>query len=235
MLGRYGRVVAALGGLTLVGVATCSASAATEPKQKGAPPNAASAKADGQERMTAYERESLLVSRLANGISERANVIANAQREYAFLSLFLGVCGVSFTGIAAFFAWRATHWAKDAAGHTQAAASSASAALAHDKKVDEVQVRPYVYLSTESIEMKPNFVAVVQDFAPIVFTIKNFGQTPAKRVRYRAKCYVGGYWSDDFASDLEGQAIIHLGDLPPGHERSAMATAWSDSWMHGAI
>lgn len=188
------------------------------------------------EEMTAYERESLAVDRAANGLAKSANAISEAQREYAFWHLALGGFGVGFTGIAAFFAWRATHWAKEAARQTKRSADADNAALAEARisaeearkeAVEQAnrlrgQLRPYVYIVEENISTNPvhiNLRTIVSDHAPINFSIKNFGQTPAKRVRLKARAFIGEYWTEGGLVDVEEAAIIHRADLPPGFER----------------
>lgn len=131
MSSRNGRYVAALGGLAALFL---SGAAPVEPasKPQGRPqPAPSQPKADPgrSESMSDYERESLAVDRAANRIAETANAISDAQRSYAFWQLVLSFAGVGFTGIAAFFAWRATHWAKEAASHTKRSADADNAAL----------------------------------------------------------------------------------------------------------
>ncbi len=229
----------------------------------------------GSEHLSAYERESLTVDRAANGISERANLIAEAQRSYAFWQMWLTVAGVAFTGVAAFFAYRATHWAKEAARQTKRSADADNAALkatveaageARQEAVEQArrfedqlhlsadsalamqasaraatkglalttdttakQLRPYVYIVGERFKLNSlgigtvgsegGFQRIVNDHVGIEFAIKNFGLTPAKRVRLRARAYIGEGWNDGGEVDVSASATLHRGDMPPGFER----------------
>lgn len=275
MAGRNGRYLAALGGiavLLLMGAAPVAPSAKPQSAPKNAP-GATNADRNGGDRMGAYERESLAASRVANGIAERANVIADAQRRYGFWSLILAALGVAFTGIAAFFAYRATHWAKDAAAHTKRSADADNEALTETRNAAAAarqdaldaaerfraqiadsremveftaksayamehganasrslaiatreaaakQLRPYLYLTEERFMYHQITGGGGRQMAvDALFAIRNFGQTPAKRVRFRAATFLGGYWSEDFAPDLDGAVWIHWSDVPPGHSR----------------
>jgi hypothetical protein len=136
MLGRYGRFVAAVGGLAallLLGAAAVPPSGAPDSKPEGSQAPAG-AQRDSAQSLSAYERESLVAERAANRIAEGANTIARDQRLIALWQLVLGAAGVVFTGFAAFWAWRATHWAKEAAGQTKRSADADNAALDETRK-----------------------------------------------------------------------------------------------------
>lgn len=125
MSSGYGRFVAALGGLVaalaLIGVHP----AHSEKHNTGA----SNTESNGAQSVSGDSRESLALDREANRIAERANIIAEAQRGYALWQLGLGTVGVVFTGLAALFAWRATHWAKEAATAARLSAHADNEAL----------------------------------------------------------------------------------------------------------
>ncbi|TCS16612.1 hypothetical protein [Caulobacter sp. BK020] len=128
---RHRLLVAALGGFSavlLLGSAPVTPSGGPQSAPKAAP-TTAKPKPASHQSLTSYERESLAVDRVANNIGERANRIAEAQRIYGLLQLILSLFGVGFTGAAAIFAWRATHWAKNAALETKRSADADNAAL----------------------------------------------------------------------------------------------------------
>jgi hypothetical protein len=273
---RHRLFVAALGGLGAL-VLLGAAPVLPPGKPQSAPeatPAPAKPDGDGGESPSTYEREALAVDRVANGIAERANLIAETQRSYAFWQLILGGCGVAFTGFAAFFAYRATHWAKAAA---QAARESATAdntalaearaaaeearkdALKRDKQFAEQlalsqetmeytarssrametsatatrrmasatsaaakdQLRPYVYIFGESISVSVFFAGgtIVGDIAAIGFSIKNFGQTPAKQVRIKVRAFIGENIAAGEPIAFDDRPTVNRADLPPGFDR----------------
>lgn len=121
--------------------------------------------------MSAYERKSLVVSRVANSIAERANEIAGDQRDYAFWQLVIAAFVMGFTGLAAYAAWRAAKWARAAAEHTQSAAREGkrSADAAHDQ-LDAVKTAERAYLILH--------VAAFQDpEGKLIIQGMNFGRT----------------------------------------------------------
>lgn len=89
------------------------------------------------------------------------------------------------------------------------------------------QLRPYVYIINEKVSISVFHVgglggrpqAFPTDDAPVSFSIRNFGLTPAKRVRIRARVFHGEHWTDGGRVDLEETATIHRADMPPGFER----------------
>jgi hypothetical protein len=265
---RYGRLVATIGGLAtalalFVAHPACSEKQYTAEHQT----SASGAKNSGKNGVLGDSWESLGLNREANRIAERANTIADIQRGYAFWQLVMGAAGVLFTGIAAFFAYRATHWAKEAATaarlsaradnealeETKAASKSAreDAADQARKMIDQLniaadtasamretaqhareanqltsqttasQLRPYVYVLGEfvGITSEPNGISVeLGDTAQAGFSIRNFGQTPAKNVAVRALVTVGGYWSDPCPIELGDTPTLHRADIPPSHQ-----------------
>lgn len=111
-------------------------------------------------------------------------------------------------------------------------AMTASAQAAHDavrisERANEVLLRPYVYIVDEKVSISVfhagsvdgNIQAYPNDIAPVSFSIRNFGQTPAKRVRIRARTFIGEHWTEGGQVDLETVATIHRADMPPGFER----------------
>lgn len=80
------------------------------------------------------------------------------------------------------------------------------------------QLRPYVYLTRVTMSLN-NTMGVVVDNAPIVLHFKNFGQTPARHVKLRAKTFIGGIWNEPFDVSFDHCALIHMGDMPPGFKK----------------
>lgn len=94
------------------------------------------------------------------------------------------------------------------------------------------QLRPYVYIVDEKVSVSVvhagsigSVKAFPSDRAPVSFSIKNFGQTPAKRVRLRARTSIGEHWTDGGPMDLDASAVIHRADMPPGFERPILGHA----------
>lgn len=80
------------------------------------------------------------------------------------------------------------------------------------------QLRPYVYLVDERCDLELSLGVIYS--ADATFGFKNFGQTPAKNVRFRAAFNLRvGPWNQDFTPDLTPIYELHFGDLPPGHLR----------------
>jgi hypothetical protein len=132
---RNGCYLAALGGLTAVLLAGAAPNQpASQPQE---PPAAAEPPADSGQGFTAFERESLAVDRAANGIAQRANLIAEAQRSYAYWQLLLGGAGVAFTAVAAIAAIAAAIYAKRAAHAAALSAQADNASLSATLKAAE--------------------------------------------------------------------------------------------------
>lgn len=159
-------------------------------------------------------------SRRAEARSAQADEEAVWQTYYqsrsGALQTALGVLVLSATVWAAWAARNAAIYAKDAA-------EAAKDALKHDQRVDEVQVRPYVYVTSEHIDAVMLKRGITEELVfrtcretgVIEFEFKNFGQTPAKRVRMRAHCFIGGYWNEPFRSKLRSATWVYVGDMAP--------------------
>jgi hypothetical protein len=171
MAKRNGRYFAAFGIVALLLVGAAPATAQEEPKasadERGAAPNP---KANSSQSMPDLSAESVALDREANRIAERANLIADVQSAYAFWQTALGAAGVFFTGFAAIFAWRATHWAREAAFH-------AKAGVRISKEISDAQLRAYMRLKTADLSD-----LVVGQEAVAVIEFDNCGQSPAHDV-----------------------------------------------------
>ena len=123
---------------------------------------------------------------------------------------------------------KATRAAVEEAGD---ATEAAQAAVDVTERTAHLQLRPYVYITSEhvgAISRIPSIsegvsIKLPRDVGSIKFSFKNFGQTPAKRVRMRARCFVGGYWSEPFRSNFGSAVWVHVGDMPPGFEKETDA------------
>jgi hypothetical protein len=116
---------------------------------------------------------------------------------------------------------------------TRSNANSAQRAVEVAADTASKQLRPYVYLTSEVVKTTRYIDGSVDDRAPIDFTVRNFGQTPAKKVSIRARAFVGGYWNDNFQADLSESTVIHRADMPPGFWREIDGFAvlgLSDLW-----
>lgn len=212
MSGCYGRYVAALGGLVLATAALAQEQPKSADKNRSAGAEAQTgSQGTAPQAPSTYEVQSLAISREANGIARAANQANTRQADSAWWQVVLGGVAAALTMVAAGAAIAAAIYAKHAA-------DAAIAALRHDQKVDEVQVRPYVYIFGESVTVT-TVVGLFTDHADIAFSVQNYGQTPAKSVKIRAKAFIGGYWSDEVETDLDGAMTIERADLPPGFHR----------------
>lgn len=216
--GRHGATVMGLAALVIVGAAPIQEkhqpNIAAHEGQTSTAPNP-----EGNQRLTRAERESIAVDRAANRIAERANLIADAQRSYAFWQLVFAAAGVIFTAIAAVAAIAAAKYAKHAAQAAKQSADADNAALTETRRIAATQLRPYVYLVDEQFGRAVLSGGGLKE-GEITFAFKNFGQTPAKRVRFRAEVRVQeGPWNMDFPADLSKIHELQFGDLPPGHTR----------------
>lgn len=141
---------------------------------------------------------------------------------------------IPLAAVGIFFIWKtlgATHAAVVEAG---AATEAAQAAVGIAEKTAHLQLRPYVYIMDEvvhayAIHGRPEHRGMEPaDHAPVTFSIKNFGQTPAKRVRFRGRGFIGEHWTEGGLVDLETAATIHRADLPPGFDRKIEGYAVND-------
>jgi hypothetical protein len=218
--------------------ATAPVAASSKPQSTPqAAPSQPDAKPDGGERLSAYERESLIEDRAANRIAESANTISRDQRLYALWQLGLSGAGVVFTGFAAFWAWRATHWARRAAESAGASAAADNAALDETRKaaIDAretadiarreflVRNRPYV----ELIGPKAQPFINAEDDTLFGFRIapkwKNEGSTPTFQMRtYNSyQLFPPGPIPEEFDFPDHGDGVLHPMYIGPRSERDA--------------
>jgi len=111
--------------------------------------------------------------------------------------------------------------AADTASAMRETAQQAREANQLTSQTSASQLRPYVYVLGEfvGITSEPNGIqSELGDIALAGFSIRNFGQTPAKNVAVRASVTVGGYWSDPISIDLSDAKTIHRADIPPSHQ-----------------
>lgn len=112
-----------------------------------------------------------------------ADAAAESAR-WAFWTFFATIAGLAIGGGTLLAAWRAAHWAKKAADHTQTgtieakrAADAAEKSVAETRRIGEAQVR--CYLSAEKAR-----IVQLQDGKIIAYcTIRNTGSSPAIDVR----------------------------------------------------
>jgi hypothetical protein len=132
MSGRYGRYVAALGGLTLIATAAWAQEKPSRPEHhhQGTASNAQhSRQAAIAPSLSVYEAESLAISREANGIARSTASATERQARYAWWQDVLGGLAALLTAVAAGAAIAAAIYARKAAVHTEAAANTAADAL----------------------------------------------------------------------------------------------------------
>lgn len=213
---RWLAVLAAVAALGLGGASQQSPSGPTGQQQAAKPTT--STKADSPERLSAYERESLAISRVANGISERANLISDDQRAYAFWQLVLGGFVMGFTGCAAFFAWRATVWAKAAAVHTEASAKTAADALRDSRTADAEQAerfRQQLEVATKAAVAAERQFNILGDQTDVIKKQHAVGRlafiaTHRPRIRVRNVMHAGPMPDDHW---IAGLVIVNIGPL----------------------
>lgn len=220
MLSRHGRYVAAIGGLVLAATAWAQEKPSRPEHNQRAPAQAANSGQGGLPvGPSVYEAQSLVIGRDANRIASLSADASTRQADYGRVQVALGALAALFTAIAAGAAIAAAIYAKKAADHTEAAAGTAKESLAHDRKVDEVQVRPYVYLASEEIEIDEMVLGMISNVGQAKVALRNYGQTPAKKVTMKATCFIGGHMNDRVIGGPKAAAKVHVGDMPPGFER----------------
>lgn len=133
---------------------------------------------------------------------------------------------VEFTAKSSYAMERSAQATRRMATAMGASVTAAQKSLELSTETAAMQLRPYVYVADEVIKISAvgigvggKFSRFVNDTGEITFAIKNFGLTPAKRVRLKARAFVGEYWLDGGDVDLEAATEIHRADLPPGFDR----------------
>jgi hypothetical protein len=113
----------------------------------------------------------------------------------------------------------------DIAAKTASAMREAALVAAESNQIARenaaTQLRPYVYVLEEHVsfnEYPGSWDFALDDMAKVSFSIRNFGQTPAKNVTLRVKCEVRDYWNDHEEIDLQEVPTLHRSDIPPSHE-----------------
>jgi len=144
--------------------------------------------------------------------------------DVALWSLFLGIAGAVITAIGTGLVLltfretrRTAQIAEDGLFEARRSANAALEQAAISRDALEQQLRPYVYLTSIIPEFsRMRSVGLVGDAAPLNLKIQNFGATPAKNVSFRARGFVGGYWSGPVKGNLWNEVHVPLGDLPVG-------------------
>lgn len=147
---------------------------------------------------------------------------------WAWWSLWVGIAGT--LGVVA-----TLHYTRKAVLAAEAATADADRAILIAERnaeaaVEQVrvardtaarQLRPYLYLTG----IRPKYqhlrmVEHVRDVVTFEVTVQNYGQTPAKNARIKAKGFVGGSPNEDFTKDLGEVETQPLGDIPIGYQKS---------------
>lgn len=163
--------------------------------------------------------------------SQRGESDLGAQWQAANWVLWATVIGAIQLVVSGFGLWALLETIQQ--GRAGVAAAQAGADSAHranmtaaeangiSKETMQRQLRPYVYLSQEDVGLELFIDGMLADTAPVVFTVKNFGQSAAKDVKFFGHCTIGGFWND--RADTEELSIqarkVLLGDIAPGHEK----------------
>jgi hypothetical protein len=113
----------------------------------------------------------------------------------------------------------------DIAAKTASAMKEAALVAAESNQIARetaaTQLRPYVYVMEEHVSFSPSpgsWEFALDDTAKVGFSLRNFGQTPAKNVTVRVKCEVRDHWSDHKDIDLQDVTTLHRSDIPPSHQ-----------------
>lgn len=164
----------------------------------------------------------------------RATQAAEKAAMWAWWQMVFSLFGVIGLGATLAYNWIAIRLAlsgqKDAERGLRASERSASAAARAARATNESnqiaretmqrQLRPHLYLSDQLVQFQRSPHGELMNYAPVSFTIKNYGQAPAKNVRFVANATIGGYWSDRKEPEgLADKAVVPLGDIAPGQER----------------
>ena len=94
-------------------------------------------------------------------------------------TLFAGLIGLVIGGGTLFAAWRAAHWAKRAADHTETGANAAVAAL--DSNRPWLSSAPYIPINLKNSYFNDQ---PVRDSLAFIFQWKNWGGSPATKVSF---------------------------------------------------
>ena len=115
-----------------------------------------------------------------------ADAAAESAR-WNFWTFIASIIGIIVGGGTLFAAWRAAHWAKEAAKHTETsalegkrAADAAEKSVAETQRIGEAQVRCYPSIA------KANYV-IVDDKAMLNLWVRNSGSSPASQLHCVAR------------------------------------------------
>lgn len=242
MSGRFGHYVAALGGLA---IATAALAQQPDNRARGQdlPQARLEVPADDAQLAAAAaiaKAAQAFVRDAAPSNEDQVKAAEDRQRDKdqleadqsaALWAMVAALAALSQIPLSAFGIWlvwgtlKATKAAVEEAGD---ATDAAQAAVDVTEKTAHLQLRPYVYITSEHVGAtisRPDItkgvsIKLPRDVGSIEFSFKNFGQTPAKRVRIRARCFVGGYWNVPFRSNFGSAVWIYVGDMPPGFEKN---------------
>jgi hypothetical protein len=153
---------------------------------------------------------------------------------WAMVAALAALAGLPLSAVGIWLVWGTLRATQAAVGEAGDATDAARKAVEVTEKTAHLQLRPYVYIVDEvahayAIHGRPEHRGMaVSDHAPVTFALKNFGQTPAKRVRLRARGFTGEHWTEGGLVDLDAAAITHRADLPPGFDRKVEGYAVND-------
>ena len=131
---------------------------------------------------------------------------------WAQLTWVAGIIGLVIGGGTLFAAWRAAHWAKKAADHTETAATAAKDSLTHAKEMAAVQLRPYLHV--DEIAFEPKAVKGRKDVA---IRVKNFGSTPATDFQIEAGVERRNTGKVAPTATIKTRRVSSIDEIPPGH------------------
>lgn len=122
------------------------------------------------------------------------------------------------SALAVLLLWRTLIATAEAVREARAATDAANKSVEVADRTAHAQLRPYVHLAGESLSIVPAG-GLLGDTGEIVLTIRNYGQTPARRVRLEVTAAIGGHYTDPPPCGGTVPPVIHLDDIPPGAER----------------
>ena len=146
---------------------------------------------------------------------------ASASAKWAFWTLVVGFIGLVVGGGTLFAAWRAAHWAKEAARFTEAsanegkrAADAAERSIAESQRIGEAQVRRYV------VAERARIARMADGTSAAVCVIKNFGMSPAKNIRVDGSLRLFDHETGEgvYFEKVNEYAKEHVHFAPPGQE-----------------
>ena len=91
------------------------------------------------------------------------------------------------------------------------------------RELQHRQLRPHLHL-TQINRVKGRRIdtgGTISRYNEFKMILHNFGQTPAKDVTLRARCFAGGIWNTPFEASLENAVAVPFGTIPPGLDVTA--------------